>query len=195
MEPPTRPSHVDLKAPPSFPDDSAMSSRLRRIDRHLGTVEQIVLVSILAIVVLTAAGHAILDRLIDYQIPFKDRVIRGGTFAIAMLGGAFATHQTRHLAMDLISRRLSPRARLFLKVALALFTIGIVTLLVRAGLHTITVEETVPHEDTFITPLKIAWLIPIGGILIITHTVLHTLIDLDYIARRKTPPERMRSGH
>ena len=36
---------------------------------------------------------------------------------------------------------------------------------------------------------------PIGGFMIIFHTVLHAIIDVDYIVRRKTPPERMRSGH
>ncbi len=194
-EPAARASHPDINAPLTYPDDGSISSKVRQIDKYLGVIEQIVLVSILAIVVVIAASHAILDRLAHYQISFKDDVIRGGTFAIAMLGGAFATHQGRHLAMDLISRRMSARARLFLKVALALFTMVIVVLLVRAGFHTIAVEETVPHEDKLITPIRIAWLIPIGGVLIIIHTVLHTIIDIDYIVRRKTPPERMRSGH
>ena len=122
-------------------------------------------------------------------------MIRGGTFAIAMLGGAFATHQARHLSMDLISRRLSPRARLFLKIALALFTIGIVALLVRSGFHIIAQERELKQEDHLISSVRIAYLIPLGGSLIILHTVLHTIIDVDYIVRGKTPPERMRSAH
>jgi TRAP-type C4-dicarboxylate transport system permease small subunit len=194
-EPPERHSQLELHPKLSYPDDGPLSGMLRAIDRRLGQLEQVVLVSILLIVVAIAAGHALLDRIAEIQIPFKDDVIRAGTFAVALLGGAFATHQMRHLSMDLISRRLSPRARLFLRIALGLFTIGIVLLLVRAGFHTIRVEETVPHEDKLITPVRIAWLVPIGGVLIILHTVLHAVIDIDYIARRKTPPERMRSGH
>jgi len=194
-EPPARISHLEIGGPLTYPDDGPLSRRLRAIDQRIGQVEQVVLVSLLAIVLVIAASHALLDKIAGSRIPFKDDVIRGGTFAIALLGGAFATHQARHLSMDLISRRLSPRARLFLRVALAVFTVGIVILLVRAGFHTIAVEQTVPHEDKLITPVRIAWLVPIGGILIIAHTVLHTIIDIDYIARRKTPPERMRSGH
>ncbi len=38
----------------------------------------------------------------------KDEIVRAGTFAIALLGAAFASHQGRHLSMDLVSRRLSP---------------------------------------------------------------------------------------
>ena len=47
-----------------------------------------------------------------------------------MLGAAFATHQQRLLAMDLVSRRLPPRGRLVLGVVLKLFTIAICVVLV-----------------------------------------------------------------
>lgn len=194
-EPPVRPSSLQLGAKITYPDDGPLARQVRKIDNYIGVAEQIVLVSLLSIVVLTAASHALLDHIAHVRLSFKDDVIRGGTFAIALLGGAFATHQSRHLAMDLVSRRLSPRARLFLKVTLALFTMFVVVLLVRAGFHAIAIEETVPHEDKLITPLRIAYMIPIGGALIVVHTLLHTIIDVDYIVRKKTPPERMRSGH
>lgn len=181
-----------MGAPLSYPDDGPISRVARQIDTWLGRVEQIVLVALLAIVVLTAAGHAILDRIADYRLEFKDHVIRAGTFAIAMLGGAFAAHQARHLSMDLVSRRLSPRGRLFLKVILALFTVAIVALVVRSGFHLIDREKP---EDALLSTRRVAYLIPIGGALIIAHTLLHAIIDVDYIVRRKTPPERMRSAH
>lgn len=191
-----RPSQLALLgAKPKFPDDGPFARTVRKLDNYIGIGEQIVLVSLLTIVILTAAGHAILNRAAGIHLEFKDDVIRGGTFAIALLGGAFATHQSRHLAMDLISRRMTPRARLFLKVALGLFTMFMVVLLVRAGFHAIAIEKTVPQADKLITPVRIAYMIPIGGGLIVIHTLLHTLIDCDYIARHKAPPERMRSGH
>ena len=195
IEPEPRQSAIDLKAPMTYPDDGPLSARVRKIDNMVGVAEQVVLVTILIAVVLTAASHALLDRFFHIHIPFKDDVIRAGTFAIAMLAGAFATHQAKHLSMDLISRRLSPRARLFLKVLLALFVIFMVILLIRSGLHNITNEQQFAAEDKIISRVRIAWLIPIGGFLIILHTVFHTIIDVDYILRRKTPPEKMRSGH
>jgi TRAP-type mannitol/chloroaromatic compound transport system permease small subunit len=191
-EPPLRSSQIDMGAHLSYPDDSLLSRIVRLIDGWIGRGEQVVLVALLAIVVLTAAGHALLDRLADYRLEFKDHVIRAGTFAIAMLGAAFASHQARHLSMDLVSRRLSPRARLFLKLILALFTIAIVVLVIRSGFHLIGREK---HEDQLLSTRRIAYLIPAGGVLIILHTILHMIIDVDYIVRRKTPPERMRSAH
>ncbi|MGN6109350.1 MAG: TRAP transporter small permease [Kofleriaceae bacterium] len=194
-EPPVRESQLEMGGKLVYPDDGPLSQRLRRVDTAVGQIEQVVLVALLAIVVLTGAGHALLERFAHIRLPFKDDVIRAGTFAIAMLGGAFASHQARHLSMDLISRRLSPRARLFLKVALALFIMLVVALLIRAGFHNIANEKGFAAEDKLITRVRVAWLIPIGGFLIIFHTLLHMIIDIDYIARRKTPPERMRSGH
>lgn len=185
-------SHLDLGGPLTYPDDGPISGLARLIDTWIGRAEQVVLVAILAIVVLTAASHALLDRIADYRLEFKDHVIRAGTFAMAMIGAAFASHQARHLSMDLVSRRLSPRARLFLKVALAAFTVAVVAIVVRSGFHLIDREK---YEDEILSTRRVGYLIPLGGGLIILHTVLHAIIDIDYIVRGKTPPERMRSAH
>ena len=144
-----------------------------------------------------AASHALADKIagVDLYGNLKDDIIRGGTFAMALIGAAFATHQGRHLAMDLVSRRMSPRSRLFLKVFLALFTMFMVALLIRASFHTIATEEEIPQKDKLLTPVRIAYLIPIGGVMIIFHTLVHMVIDLDYIIRGVTPPEKMRTGH
>jgi TRAP-type C4-dicarboxylate transport system permease small subunit len=190
--PPARESYLELGGPLAYPDDGPVSRLVRRIDLLLGRAEQVALVVLLATVVLTAGGHALLDRFGGLRLEFKDQVVRAGTFAMAMFGAAFASHQGRHLSMDLVSRRLSPRARLFLKVILALFTIAVVALIVRSGFHLIDREK---HEEQLLSTRRIALLIPIGGGLIVLHTILHTIIDVDYIVRRKTPPERMRSAH
>ncbi len=194
-EPPAGSSPPDLHAPMTYPDDGPFSAKVRKLDDYIGKTEQIVLVAILAAIVMTGAGHALLEKFAHIRIPFKDDVIRAGTFAIAMIGGAFATHQSKHLSMDLLSRRFSPRNRLFLKITLSLFAIFVLVLLIRSGLHNIDNEKQFRAEDKLVSRVRIAWLIPIGGALMILHTVLHTIIDLDYIKRRKTPPERMRSGH
>lgn len=192
-EPPLRNSQLDLGAPQSYPDDGSLARTLRAIDRGIGLGEQIVLVALLACLVLTAASHALLDRFANYPLSFKDHVVRGSTFAIAMLGAALASHQMRHLSMDLISRQLSPRARLFLRVLLGVFTIGVVVILMRSGFRVI--DGAGLSSEGFISDVRLAYLIPIGGALVIVHTALHAIIDVDYIVRRKTPPERMRSAH
>lgn len=160
----------------------------------MGFIEQGLLFGILAAVVLTAASAAISDKLLhDPMGRWWFTVVRGGTFCIAMLGAAFATHQQRHLAMDLISRRLTPRGRLILGIVLKLFTIAIAIVLFRSGQH--QMEHVGGSDQEFISDKSIVAMLPIGASLIILHSILHIIIDVDYLGRGKTPPEKARTGH
>jgi TRAP-type C4-dicarboxylate transport system permease small subunit len=177
------------------PDDGRLSHWLRRLDHVLGSAEQAVLFVLLGAVVVTAAAAALSDKLFGHALGrWWFDVVRGGTFSVAMIGAVFASHQRRHLAMDLVSRRLPPRGRLALRIALALFTIFVAALLVRSGLHQL---ETVGEEsgDHVISTRNIVMCLPLGGGLIAVHTLLHMLIDIDYLARGKAPPEPIRSAH
>jgi len=179
---------------PPFPDDGAVSSWLRSVDRALGTAEQGVLFALLAAVVVTAAAAALSDRVLHVALGrWWFDIVRGGTFSVAMIGAVFATHQQRHLAMDLVSRRISPRARLVLGVILKLFTVAIAVLLLRSGLH--QREHVGGTVEAFISDKSIVTMLPIGAALIILHSFLHLVIDVEYLVRGKLPPERARSGH
>jgi C4-dicarboxylate transporter, DctQ subunit len=196
LEPPERPSAslLDLAAPPTYPDDGPVSGMLRTVDKYLGVGEQGLLFATLAVVVLVASAHAIIEKATEHGLWWSYDVIRAGTFTVAMIGAAFATHQMRHLAMDLISRRLPPRARLALAAVLEAFTIAIAILLVYSGLHQVGTagEETGRH----LLPSKhVAKFLPLGAGLIAVHAALHLLIDIDYLRRGKLMPERARSGH
>jgi TRAP-type C4-dicarboxylate transport system permease small subunit len=184
---------MDLK-PPEYPDDSAVSANVRKVDGYIGIIEQILLFALLAAVVLTAAGAALSDKI--FHEPFGRwwfTVVRDGTFTIAMLGAVFATHQQRHLAMDLVSRKIPPRGRLVLAIALRLFTILVAYLLYKSGMH--QREHVGGTVKQFIDDKTVVTMMPIGAALISLHCVLHIIIDADYLARGKTPPEKARTGH
>jgi len=194
-EPPARVSNLSIEvAEGGFPDDGNVARGVRRFDGWVGLVEQAALVAILAIVVVTAASAALADRLAHHQLGrWWFTIVRGGTFTVAMLGAAFATHQQRHLAMDLISKRLSPRGRLILGIALKLFTILIAAVLLRSGLHQ---RDTVGGlGGEIVSDKTIVTALPLGAALIIFHSILHLVIDVEYLVRGKLPPERARSGH
>jgi len=195
--PPKRPSAAaieGLAGEPTYPDDGTISMWLRRFDTYLGIGEQVVLFAILVIVVLTASAHAILEKATHEGLWWSFDVIRGGTFSIAMIGAAYTTHHQRHLAMDLISRKLSHRNRLVLAAILEVFTIAVCIMLARSGWHQVEAygQETGRH---LIDAHILVTFLPIGALLIAIHAGLHLLIHIDYLARGKTPPERMRSAH
>jgi TRAP-type C4-dicarboxylate transport system permease small subunit len=187
------------QAAAAFPDDGAIAAIVRKLDGYLGQAEQALLFALLASVVLVAAIAAIHDKVVDSHLGrWWHYVVRGGTFSIAMLGAVFATHQQRHLAMDLISRRISPRSRLVLGIVLKLFTIGVAVLLFRSGMHqrdAVGGSESLDLGFAHINDQDIVTTMPIGAAMIILHSLLHLAIDVDYLARGKLLPERARSGH
>lgn len=183
-----------------FPDDGKLAKRIRQADRMLGAIEQGVVFGLLVVVVVVAASAALADKVAHHQLGrWWHYVVRGGTFSIAMFGAVFATFQQRHLAMDLVSRQLSRRGRLILGVLLKLFTIAICCLLFRSGLKQ---REVVGGTETLnvfgwfhVNDSDIVTTMPIAAALIIAHCLLQLLIEFDYLARGKLPPERARSGH
>lgn len=185
--------------PMRFPDDGPLSRTLRQIDHLLGRIEQGVVFGLLALVVTVATIAALHDRIVAAHIGrWWHYIVRGGTFAIAMFAAVFTTQQQRHLAMDLVSRRLSPRGRLILGVGLKLLTAGMVALLFQSGLHQRDVaggNESLDLLGLHIVDADIVTTISIGAALIGLHALLHLAIDVDYLIRGKLPPERARSGH
>ncbi|HTR50556.1 MAG TPA: TRAP transporter small permease subunit [Kofleriaceae bacterium] len=198
--PPTRPSALSLQnISVGFPDDSSLSSNIRTVDEYVGKLELALLLALFAAVVIVASYSAISDHFFHSQVGlWWNFVVRKGTFAIAMLGAAFATQQQRLLAMDLVSRKISPRARLAVSLVLKLLTILLAGVLVYIGLDLHDKGEGITHLDLrifTITEKDAIAVIPIGGALIALHSLLHAVIDTDYLIRNKLPPEKARTGH
>ena len=192
--PASRGSEIKLDAPMTYPDDGAVSGLVRKVDVGVGLLEQGVLFFLLASVVVTASMAAIYDKVLHEHLGrWWYTVVRGGTFTIAMFGAAYATHQQRHLAMDLVSRRLSPRGRLILGTLLKIFTIVIAAVLFRSGMH--QRDHVGGLGDEFVSDKTIVTMLPVGCALIILHSFLHIVIDVDYLVRGKLPPEKARSAH
>lgn len=195
-EPPQRPSAMQFLADPiTYPDDGPVASKLRLVDHYAGLIEQIVLFGILAAVVLTGAAQAISTKVFQQSLLWSFDVVRGGTFAIALIGAAYASHQARHLSMDVVSRFISPGKRQVLRIVLGLFTVFAAYLLFASGLR---LHERVAAEGGHrgAIPIEtIALMIPVGSALIMLHTLLHVLIDVDYMRRGKVVPEKAPTGH
>ena len=202
VEPPARPSQLSLTdVPAGFPDDGPVSGLVRTIDHYVGNIELGILLALFITVVAVASLSALSEHIGHHQIGlWWTWVVRKGTFAVALLGAAYATQQQRLLAMDLVSRKLSPRGRLVLGIALKLFTIVLAGVLVYIGLymHDHADHQAGPRLDLALftlTEKDALCVIPIGGALIVLHSLLHAVIEADYLVRGKLLPERARSGH
>lgn len=183
-----------LADPAHFPDDGPLARVLRAIDRRGGQVEQVVLVAILAVIVGTGVLQTFSTKLFKHSFEWSFDTVRAGTFAIAMLGAAFASHQASHLSMDLVSRKLSPRPRQVLRLVMGLFTLLATALFLYSGAR-LTRSMWDEAGNHTIPPAVVALMIPVGCALIMFHTLLHLLIDIDYMRRGKLPPEKPVSAH
>jgi TRAP-type C4-dicarboxylate transport system permease small subunit len=193
------------RPPVEYPDDSWLVRVLRRIDRAFGIAEQVALFGLLAVMVIIACIEAVAERMHSGFLWSFD-IVRDATFAIAMLGAAFATYQQRNLSMDLVSRRLGHKARMILRVFLASITIAAASLFLYAGwiLRGKVIDE--PNLKTYSFDLSgvivgvrleelTVSMIPLGASLIIFHSFLQIVIEVDYLVRGKLSPERERVGH
>ena len=105
-------------------------------------------------------------------------------------GAAFATYQQRNLAMDLVSRRLAPRGRMVLRIVLGFITIFIAGVFTYGGLRFVDVGI---KSDDHLADILTAWAMPIGGGLIIFHSLIQLIIEVDYLVRGKLTPDRERT--
>lgn len=164
-----------------------MARALRRLDRALASLEQLVLAALLAIIICVAVAT------VAVHLAWADEVIRYGVFAMAMIGGAFATHHQRLLSMDVLSRTLPPRGRAALRVVLALFALGATAALFVGGLQILALQRAV-STNGFIPTEVPALCIPVGTGLIAVHLTLGAAIELDYLARGRSAPEPEQGG-
>jgi len=183
--------------PHRFPNDSKLSRIVRRIDHVVGVGEQGFVFFLLALVVIVASLAAIHDKITtDHLGRWWHTIVRGGTFVIAMFAAAYTTQEQRHLAMDLVSRKLSPKGRLILGLGLKILTVGVCYYFYKGGraqLAVVGTGETLSVFGIHINDVDVVTSISIAAILIAFHTTMHFIIDVDYLARGVSPPERARA--
>jgi TRAP-type C4-dicarboxylate transport system permease small subunit len=183
--------------PIRFPNDGKLSATVRRIDHAVGVGEQGFVFFLLALVVIVASTAAIHDKLTtDHLGRWWHTIVRGGTFVIAMFAAAYTTQEQRHLAMDLVSRKLPPKGRLMLGLALKVLTVGVCYYFYKGGraqLAVVGTGETLSVFGIHINDVDVVSSISIAAVLISFHTILHFIIDLDYLVRGVSPPERARA--
>lgn len=99
-----------------------MLGRAERIGRWL---ENALLVTVLAGMILLAAAQVGLRVLFSTGVPFGDEALRLLVLWAAMLGAVAATREDVHLRIDLLSRFLRPRGRAAAAALVDLFAAGV----------------------------------------------------------------------
>ncbi len=95
---------------------SQKESWLDRLDRGLGKVESVLVVIVLFVMLGLSSLQLLLHTLFDSGIEWADIVARQMVLWLGFLGGALATQQGRHIAIDAASKFLKPKPAAVLRV-------------------------------------------------------------------------------
>jgi TRAP-type C4-dicarboxylate transport system permease small subunit len=173
---------------PSAPPP-ALAARVQRLDEALGQGERVVIAAVFAILVGVGFYRTFVDILWNERPLWSIELIKVCVFAIAMLGAAFATHLNRNFSLDLLTRFLSEKGRAVVRILVNLSTIAAAALLYHGG-ELVRESLTKAHEAHELVPMwVVGWFMPVAGVLILIHSLNHTLIEIAYLRAGRVAPE------
>lgn len=177
------------------PDEPAAAAKLRRVDELVGHVELAAVGLSIAMLALTAITQVLMDKVGDHRPTWPYELIRYGVFFVAMSGAALAAQRKGMFNMDLVTRKLSPRVRAYVRIFAAVLVAVLCSLVVRSAVELRANTFKVKEAHEYISHGH-AYLALIGGAALIAfHFVLHAIIEITYLASGKIPPDPPHGGH
>lgn len=167
---------------------------LLAIDRIVGLIEHAALAVLLASLILLGFMQAVGRNAFQWSPAWTFELLRYSVFFIAMFGAALAAHTKQLIAMDVLTRALSPRNRLVVQVVTGLFVIFVCYLLIDGGLkvrHILAEEE----DYHYISPATGALALPVGSALIAFHVLVQTAVRVAHLVRGTLPEAEQVRAH
>jgi TRAP-type C4-dicarboxylate transport system permease small subunit len=162
---------------------------LGRIDAALGKAELMVVSISLVLLVAVAVYQFIAVNLLNQRADWTDELIRYSVFFTAMSAAALAAQQKKMMAIDVVPRLLSPRTRAYSRILIALFVAFACYLLFQGGMMNRDEMAKLTENYHIIDPTLGVLALPIGAALIGVHFLIHAVIEINYLAQGRTPPE------
>ena len=172
---------------------------LTSISRALAIVEGVGIVACMVAVIGLCTWQFTERNLVQRHLWFfhapgwADGVIRHSVFLLGFFGGAYATFTARHIRIDAVTRSLSVRRRLALRIVTTLAALAIVTIFTWAawGFYQITLEEAgeASQAEQFFTSARGAMIIVAGYAVIAFHFLVQIALDVAWLlSKRDLPP-------
>jgi TRAP-type C4-dicarboxylate transport system permease small subunit len=187
--------HPGQQCPEGWP---APLRALTKLSRALAIVEGGGIIFFLAATIVLATWQCVERNLVQHHLPFFktppwiDGVIRHSVFLLGFIGGAYATFSARHIRIDAVTRVLSVKKRLALRVLTTLAAFAIVTLFTWAawGVYKLCLEESgeAAQAEQLFTTARGAMVMVIGYAVIAFHFVVQIALDLGWLVSKSEPP-------
>ena len=155
----------------SAPDDAPLD----RLDRLLARFESGVLLGVMVSMIGLASMQLYLRKVHDFGFEDVDVVVRQLVLWIAFVGGAVATYQRRHIAIDVATKVLGPRAAALLRVVTGFAAFAVTVVMVRAAWTYLADESST--DERLLGAIPKWWFVGVIPAALAT-TAVHFLIGL-----------------
>jgi len=112
----------------------------KRIDEIIDRTEHRLLVILLSLMILIAFSQIVLRNLFETGLAWGDPLVRNLVLWVGFIGAALATKEGKHINIDVVSRWMPPRGKIFIEAITNLFSCFICALLTFAALKFIKNE-------------------------------------------------------
>lgn len=148
-------------------------------------LEEILLVSLVALMVSLGFLQIVFRNLISVGVVWIDPLVRHLVLWVALLGASIATRQNRHISLDVLSGHIAPAAHARIQGALQLFSALICLLLVSPAIRFLQNDYQVGKMLAFGIPLWVSQAImPVMMLVIGVRFVWQGLRNLFFSGRR-----------
>ena len=148
-------------------------SPLQRLGSFYERLEEILLVSLVILMLSLGFLQILFRNLISIGIVWIDPLVGHLVLWIALLGASLATRENRHIAIDLLSERLSPAQYSRIQGAVQLFSALVCLLLVHPGLRFVQNDYVAGTTLAFGIPLWFSQMIMPAMMLVMGVRFLH----------------------
>lgn len=149
---------------------------LRRLDKHIARIEEWLLIFIVLIMVSFAFLQVLLRNIFSEGFLGGDIILRHLVLWVGFIGASLATRENKHINIDVFSRFLKGRIKIFIELLVRLFSVLVACLLTSASVTFVLMER---EFGTTLFGSVQAWyfqlIIPIGFMLITLRFILQSI--------------------
>jgi TRAP-type C4-dicarboxylate transport system permease small subunit len=175
--------------PNQFADDPPLSRLLRRGDKYLGLAEQVALIVLGVFLIFVCLAWLVTEHAADKPLENASADVRYTVYLMAMIGGAYAAHHRRLLSMDLINRMVHGRNRAGLRIVTTTFALSMTAIFFWYCLDLYLDTRHERSIEHWMPAFAAKGAMAIGAALLCVHLLIQLVIDIDYLAHGKVPPE------
>jgi TRAP-type C4-dicarboxylate transport system permease small subunit len=166
-----------------------LTSRLGRLNEAVTTWLARIATVALALIAVVTFFDVIARKIFSAGFTFTVEMTEMAMALIVFLGVGLVTHQRGHIVVDVVTLRLSERARIWLGLVTNILSLGFVAIMVwRLWLQAAFIASKGDSTPIWNLPLwPIAYVIAVGSLFLGTGLVLHVIDSVDRAAHPGKP--------